>query len=251
MDAVLSFLALVLMEIALGIDNVVFVSILINKLPAEMQKRARRIWMLAGIGIRVVLLYAIFLLIDVLHATLFTLDLGTFTHAVSGKHIIMFVGGIFLIAKATLEIHEKLESPDHESKTGPKGTFFKIMTQVLVIDLVFSLDSIITAVGLAGENLWIMLSSVVLAMAGMFFFARPIGVFVFKHPTLKVLALAFLLLIGIVLVADGLGQHISKAYIYFAMAFSLGVEVLNLQIARRRKPLELNMPVLQEESGGH
>ena len=249
-ELIISLVFLIAMEVALGIDNVIFVSILAGKLPPADQKRARRYWMLIGIVLRIGLLASITALIRVLKQPLFDLSVGAlnYHHAVTGKHLILFLGGLFLLAKSVLEIHEKLETGGHESTSAkPKSQKFSaILLEIVLIDLVFSIDSIVTAIGMINpedqKGIYVMSSAVVLAMVGMFAFARPIGEFVFKHPTFKMLALSFLLLIGVLLVAEGLGQHISKAYIYFAMVFSILVELLNMRIRQKAEAIKINLP---------
>lgn len=249
-ELVISFIFLVAMEVALGIDNVIFVSILAGKLPKEEQGKARRWWMVAGIALRVALLAGITVLIKYLQQPLFTLDIEAlgYHNDFTGKHFIMLAGGLFLLIKAVLEIHEKLEI-DHEGKKkvkSEKKKFSQVISQIILIDLVFSIDSIVTAIGMVSPEkeggIFAMSAAVVIAMVGMFVFARRIGEFVFKHPTFKMLALSFLLLIGVLLVAEGVGQHISKSYVYFAMLFSIGVELLNMRIRRKSESVRLNLP---------
>jgi predicted tellurium resistance membrane protein TerC len=251
LEVIISLVFLIAMEVALGIDNVIFVSILAGKLPQEEQRKARRYWMVLGIALRVLLLSLITILIQLLKQPLFSLDLGfiNYHHAVTGKHLILFVGGLFLLIKAVLEIHEKLETGGHESDasgTKVRANFRSILIQIVVIDLVFSIDSIVTAIGMIdpenANGIYVMSAAVIIAMVGMFAFARPIGEFVFKHPTFKMLALSFLLLIGIMLVAEGLGQHVSKAYIYFAMIFSILVEMINMRVRLKSEAIKLNLP---------
>ncbi len=238
-----SLLALFTMEVALGIDNVIFVSIIAGKLPQSMQGRVRRTWMILGILLRVALLAMLVYLVKALSTPLFSVDLLELHHEVTGKHLILFAGGLFLLYKAVHEIHEKLEGSDEgpEQVSAAKG-FLSVMVQIMVVDLVFSVDSLVTAIGMSNK-LWVMVAAVVGAMTIMFVFARRIGSFVMRHPTFKMLALCFLLLIGVLLVAEGIGQHISKGYVYFAMAFSLGVELLNLRMrTQKATPVKLHMP---------
>jgi predicted tellurium resistance membrane protein TerC len=228
---------LLLLEIVLGIDNVVFISILAGKLPADQRKRARIVGLSLALITRLLLLLTISWIMR-LTAPLFT-ALG---RNVSGRDLILIAGGLFLIAKSTHEMHGRLEGDDHQSDSGSGATFGGIVAQILVLDVVFSLDSVITAVGMVDE-LAIMITAVVLAVLFMLAFSGIVSTFVDRHPTVKMLALAFLLLIGVVLVADGLGQHFSKGYIYFAMAFSLFVEILNLRArAKRGAPVKLHQP---------
>jgi predicted tellurium resistance membrane protein TerC len=224
---------LTLMEIVLGIDNVIFISILAGKLPGEQQKRARFTGLTLAMFMRIALLASIAWMVR-LTAPLFSV-VG---HEISGRDIILIVGGLFLIAKSTHEIHQKLEGEVGESERRVSATFRSVIIQILLLDIVFSLDSVITAVGMVDE-IAVMVVAVVIAVGFMMLFSGPISRFVDAHPTVKILALSFLLLIGVVLVADGLGQHVSKGYIYFAMGFSVFVEAINLRI-RRAKPVQLH-----------
>jgi predicted tellurium resistance membrane protein TerC len=221
---ILALVTLTFLEIILGVDNVIFISILSSRLPGEMQKRARRVGLLAAMAMRILLLLSIAWIIR-LTAPLFTV-LG---QDMSGRDLILIIGGMFLLGKATVEIHERVEgeSPHKPTRTAP--SFGSVITQIMLLDIVFSLDSVITAVGMA-EDLAVMVTAVVLAVAIMMFSAEPISDFVSRHPTVKVLALSFLLLIGISLIGDGLGMHIPKGYIYFAMGFSVFVEMINLRV---------------------
>jgi predicted tellurium resistance membrane protein TerC len=228
-EAFIAFLTLTALEIVLGIDNIVFIAILVQRLPESIRERARRIGLLAAMGMRILLLLSIAWIMR-LTTPLF----AVFSHEVSARDLILIVGGLFLIGKATLEIHDKLETPgEKEGKSAGKAavSFGSIISQIMVLDIVFSLDSVITAVGMA-RHIAIMIAAVVVAVGVMMLFARAVSNFIERHPTLKMLALSFLLLIGVVLVAEGLGKHIEKEYIYFAMAFSLGVELLNLRVLR-------------------
>jgi predicted tellurium resistance membrane protein TerC len=230
-DALVALLTLTAMEIVLGIDNVVFIAILVAKLPASQQAGARRLGLVLALVIRVGLLFTISWIMG-LTAPLFTV----LAQRVSGRDLILLGGGLFLIAKATLEIYEKVESTEHH-EAAPRGRsgYWSVIAQILVLDIVFSLDSVITAVGMA-DQVSVMVVAMVLAMLVMLGSAGPIGGFVERHPSVKILALAFLILIGVMLVAEGLGTHVSKGYVYFAMAFSLGVEVLNMRYRRRGRP---------------
>lgn len=237
-DALMALLTLTVMEIVLGIDNIVFISILSGKLPEEQRARARVLGLGAAMISRIALLFAISWVIG-LTAPLFTVFDFTF----SGRDLILLGGGLFLLYKATTEIHHRLEGEQaHENQNGRVATFGGVLLQILVLDLVFSLDSVITAVGMA-DQLWVMITAVVVSVGVMMLGATSISEFVEAHPTVKMLALSFLLLIGVSLVAEGLGQHIPKGYIYFAMAFSVLVEVLNLRVAalknRKRDPVKL------------
>lgn len=231
-DNAIALLTLTALEIVLGIDNIVFIAILTGKLPKEQSTKARNIGLLLAMGMRILLLLTLSWVMS-LKAALFTLgdigfsgDLASF--GLSGKDLILIAGGTFLIAKATTEIHGKIEGGhDHHAKGPRAATFASVIAQILVIDLVFSLDSVITAVGMA-QDIRVMVAAVVIAVLVMLVAAGPVSRFVERHPTVKMLALSFLLLIGVLLVADGFHQHIPKGYIYFAMAFSLLVEFLNL-----------------------
>jgi len=242
-DTYVSLLTLTLMEIVLGIDNIVFISILTAKLPPEQQPKARRLGLSLALIFRLALLFAISWVMGLTEPLFEIAGLG-----LSGRHLILLLGGLFLVGKATHEIHEKLEG---EATTGEapagRGAFGWVLVQILALDIVFSLDSVITAVGMA-QHVSIMVVAMVVAVGVMLAFARAIGDFVNRHPTMKILALSFLLLIGVMLVAEGLGQHISKGYIYFAMAFSLGVEILNLRMRKHRNPVSLRRR-FEEEPG--
>jgi len=226
----IALVTLTTLELVLGIDNIVFITILAGKLPAGQRERARRLGLIGAMAMRVVLLFALAWLVG-LTAPLFTV-LG---EAISGRDLILLVGGLFLIAKATWEIHQKLEGDETHVSAAAAPSFAAVIAQIMVLDMVFSLDSVITAVGMVKE-IWIMVTAVVIAIGLMMVFARPIGDFVDRHPTVKMLALSFLLLIGTALVADGLDLHIPKGYLYFAMGFSVMVEMLNLRLRRRRRP---------------
>ncbi len=221
---------LTVLEIVLGIDNIVFISILSSKLPAGDQRRARRIGLLLAMGTRIGLLLTLSWVIG-LTAPLFSV-VG---EEISGRDLILLLGGLFLLAKSTHEIHGKLEGEAGHASARVSPTFSSVIVQILLLDIVFSLDSVITAVGMVDE-VWIMIVAVVIAVAFMIFFAEPISSFVERHPTVKMLALSFLLLIGVALIAEGLDQHIPKGYIYFAMAFSVGVEMLNLRLRKTTVP---------------
>ena len=234
-DTYVSLLTLTAMEIVLGIDNIVFISILTGKLPAGQQPLARRLGLSVALVLRLALLFAITWVMG-LTAPLFTL-VGT---AFSGRDLILFGGGLFLVAKATHEIYDKLEVAHEEHRgSGGAAAFGLILVQILALDVVFSLDSVITAVGMA-QHLFVMVIAMVAAVGVMLVFAQRIGDFINRHPSMKILALSFLLLIGVMLVAEGMGQPIGKGYIYFAMAFSLGVEVLNMRLRRKAAPVTLH-----------
>ena len=233
-EALIALATLTILEIVLGVDNVIFISILSSKLPKEQQKRARRIGLIAAMGMRLVLLAAIAWI-----ARLTTPLFELFGQGFSGRDLILVGGGLFLLAKSTYEIHDKLEGETHGSGRAA-ASFASVIGQVMLLDLVFSLDSVITAIGMA-DDLWVMMAAVVLAVLVMLVAAEPISKVVEEHPTLKILALSFLLLIGLSLLAEGFGQHISKGYIYFAMGFSVMVEMINLRVrgTSAHAPVEL------------
>jgi predicted tellurium resistance membrane protein TerC len=245
--ALTSLLALVFMEILLGIDNVIFVSIVLGRLQSEEdKKKASRIWMIVGISVRILLLFSLAQLIE-RTGKLFTI----FEHEVSLKDLITLGGGLFLLISTTLEIHNKLEGedPNEVAKNQKSNTLRSIIGQIVVIDIVFSFDGIITAIGMVENDLFIVrIIAVLIAMAFMFIFAPRISAFIHKHPTFKMLALSFLILIAVLLVVEGI--HVEKitiphGYIYFAMAFSFGVEILNMQIRKKQKPVQLREPHLE------
>jgi predicted tellurium resistance membrane protein TerC len=232
-ELLIALVTLTVLEIVLGVDNVIFISILSGKLPVGQQRRARRVGLLAAMLMRLALLWSI-----VWISRLTEPLIEMFGFEVSGRDLILIGGGLFLLAKATYEIHDKLEGAEHEAGRAA-ASFMSVIVQVMVLDIVFSLDSVITAVGMAND-LRVMVAAVVLAVVVMLAAAEPISAVVERHPTIKILALSFLLLIGISLVADGLGQHISKGYIYFAMGFSVFVEALNIRMRGRREPVQLH-----------
>ncbi|WEK37568.1 MAG: TerC family protein [Candidatus Pseudobacter hemicellulosilyticus] len=252
-DALISLLTLTTLEVVLGIDNVIFVSILMGRLNKQEQLKARRIWMIAGIAARVALLLAIGWLVNNGNRELFGFDFRGEHHAFNLRNVIMFVGGLFLLYKTVKEIHHKLEGDEETiNPKAAKSSFGAIIGQIILIDMVFSFDSIITAVGLA-KIVSVMIIAVIIAMIVMFFFADKISGFIHQHPTLKMLALAFLLMVGFSLFFEGLEpihhSHIDKGYIYVSMAFSFGVEMLNMWMrkkAKKQKPVELREPVLKE-----
>jgi len=229
----IALLTLTVLEIVLGIDNIIFISILAGKLPAGEQPRARTVGLTLAMVTRILLLLS---LTSILRFTqpLFTL-LG---HPFSGRDLILLAGGLFLIWKSTREIHEKLEGEEGRENVRAGATFGSVIVQIALLDIVFSLDSVITAVGMA-RQVGVMIAAIVLAVLVMLVAAGPISDFVHRHPTLRMLALSFLLLIGVTLIADGLGQHIPKGYVYFAMGFSVFVESLNLRLARSAPPVHL------------
>lgn len=240
-EAWISLLTLSLLEIVLGIDNIVFISIVAARLPKERQDEARKI----GLGLALVLrigLLSIISWIAGLIEPLFTV----FSLAISGRDLVLIIGGLFLMAKSTMEIHEKLEGEPEEKVAKVYPSFWGVIVQILILDLVFSLDSVITAIGLA-KDLVIMVIAVIIAMSVMFVFAKTVSDFVHKHPTMKMLALAFLLMIGLLLFVEGFHVHVEKGYVYFAMAFSLTVEFLNLKLRKKTVPVQLNEPTLPEQ----
>ena len=231
----IAFGTLTMLEIVLGIDNIIFISILAGKLPPEQQARARFVGLALAMVMRVLLLLTLAWIIR-LTAPLFTV-LG---HEISGRDLILIGGGLFLVGKSTYEIHDKLEGEHGEKSARVPPSFGAVIFQILLLDMVFSLDSVITAVGMVDE-VAVMIAAVVVAVGFMMVFAGPISRFVERHPTVKMLALSFLLLIGVTLMADGFGQHISKGYIYFAMAFSVLVELLNLRLRKvSEEPVQLH-----------
>jgi len=227
-DTLVSLLTLTVMEIVLGIDNIVFISILAGKLPLAQQAMARRLGLALALVFRLALLFAISWVMG-LTADLFTV-MG---HPFSGRDLILLGGGLFLVGKATHEIYDKLEVAHERKGTGGAAAFGLILAQILLLDIVFSLDSVITAVGMA-KHVFVMVIAMVVAVGVMLAFASRIGDFVNRHPSMKILALSFLLLIGVMLIAEGMGQHVGKGYIYFAMAFSLSIELLNMRLRRKK-----------------
>jgi len=237
----IAFLTLVVLELVLGVDNIIFISILTGKLPPEQQEKGRVVGLSLAVISRILLLLSLSWVIG-LTEPLF----NVFKFQVSGRDIILILGGLFLLAKATHEIHQKLEGEEGHASARVKPSFTSVILQILVLDVVFSLDSVITAVGMVDE-LWIMVVAVIVAIGVMIFSSGPIAGFVERHPTIKMLALSFLLLIGFTLIVEGLHQHIPKGYIYFAMGFSIFVELLNLRLRKRAaQPVKLNEPYVAE-----
>ncbi|HJQ52322.1 MAG TPA: TerC family protein [Gemmatimonadaceae bacterium] len=231
----LSLVTLTVMEIVLGIDNVVFISILVDKLPGNQQGRARKLGLSLALILRLALLFAITWVMGLTEPLISAIG-----REFSGRDLILLGGGLFLIAKATREIHENLEVAEHPRKVpSGRGAFGFILVQILLLDVVFSLDSVITAVGMA-RHIAVMVIAMVAAVGVMLAFSGNIATFVNRHPSMKMLALSFLLLIGVVLVADGMGQHVGKGYIYFAMAFSFGVELLNMRVRGKSAPVHMH-----------
>jgi predicted tellurium resistance membrane protein TerC len=235
----IAFGTLLALEIVLGIDNVVFISILAGKLPANQQGKARYLGLAVAMVTRIILLFSISWMVR-LTAPLFTV----FGMEISGRDLILIVGGLFLIAKSTHEIHQKLEGAEGHASARVAPTFAGVIVQILLLDVVFSLDSVITAVGMV-DQVGIMVAAVVVAVIVMIGFAGAIGRFVERHPTVKMLALSFLLLIGMTLMAEGFDQHISKGYIYSAMAFSVFVEFLNLRVKKAPAPVKFHEPYVE------
>jgi predicted tellurium resistance membrane protein TerC len=254
-ESAIALFTLTALEIVLGIDNVVFIAILANKLPENQRKKARQVGLFLAMFIRILLLLAIGYVVHNLTRALFEIPKFWTTaagdvHGVSGRDLIILIGGLFLIGKATFEIHDKLEGDEHHGGKLPSAASFgAIIVQILLLDIVFSLDSVITAVGMA-DHVPIMIAAVVIAVVVMLVFAGAIGAFVERHPTMKMLALSFLLLIGVMLVVEGMQGHIPKGYIYFAMAFSLIVELLNMKIRKKKDPVHLHQTYVKTEAAG-
>jgi predicted tellurium resistance membrane protein TerC len=232
-NAWIALATLTALEIVLGVDNVIFISILAGKLPKEQQGRARRLGLLAAMGMRILLLFSL-AWIAKLTDPLFTV----LKEAISGRDLILIVGGLFLLAKSTREIHLRMEGEEGEASAKVYPSFASVIVQIMLLDIVFSLDSVITAVGMA-DHLPVMVTAVIVSVLFMMAFAKPVSDFVEKHPTVKILALSFLLLIGVSLIAEGLDHHIPKGYIYFSMAFSVFVEMINLRVRGKREPVHL------------
>ncbi|MGY2131206.1 TerC family protein [Hymenobacter sp. HD11105] len=235
----ISLLTLTFMEVVLGIDNIIFISIIVNRLPADQQGRGRTMGLMLALLFRIALLLSITWIVS-LKEPLFTINLPFLAadHGVSGRDLILFAGGLFLLAKSTTEIHTKLQGEEESHVTGQYSSFMRVIIQIILIDIVFSFDSILTAVGLV-DNVLVMIIAVIIAMGIMLAFAKVIGDFVNKNPTVKMLALSFLIMIGIMLVMEAFHQEIPKGYVYFAMFFSLGVEMLNLRLRKKAPPVEL------------
>ena len=239
----LSFVTLTILEIVLGIDNIIFLSILASRLPKEQQPRARVLGLGFAMLTRIALLFSITWLIG-LTAPLFTIAL--LEQEISGRDLILFAGGLFLLAKSVSEIHTSLEGTEQERQVSAKTSFMLVIVQIGILDIVFSLDSVFTAVGLA-QHVEIMVAAIVIAVGVMMFMAGPINEFIDRHPTIKILALSFLILVGVALIADAFDVHIPKGYLYFAMAFSVCVEMINIRMRRRARPVELRGPHMPRE----
>ena len=238
----IAFVTLVALELILGVDNVIFISILAGKLPADQQQRGRRTGLALAVISRILLLFSLSWIIGLTEPLFSVLKFE-----ISGRDIVLFLGGLFLLGKATNEIHQKLEGVEGHASARVKPTFVSVMVQVILLDVVFSLDSVITAVGMV-DQLPVMIAAVIVAAGGMIVSAGLIGDFVDRHPTVKMLALSFLLLIGFTLVVESLHQHIPKGYIYFAMGFSIFVEMLNLRLRQVRVPVELHKSYVDNAS---
>lgn len=229
-----AFLTLTALELVLGIDNIIFISILVDKLPKAQQETARRIGLFLAMFMRIGLLLVLSWIVGLTEPVLTILGYG-----ISGRDLILITGGLFLIWKSTGEVHQLLEGEEGEASSRVAASFIGVIAQIMVIDLVFSLDSIITAVGMVSQ-VGVMIAAVVASVGLMMMFARPIGEFVSDHPTIKMLALSFLIVVGVVLIADGFGHHVPKGYIYFAMAFSVTVEMLNIRLRKKHgAPVDL------------
>jgi predicted tellurium resistance membrane protein TerC len=233
---------LTFLEVVLGVDNIIFISILSGKLPEHQQARARRLGLLGAMLTRIALLFSLAWIIK-LTAPWFTV----WGQEISGRDLILILGGLFLIGKSTYEIHDKLEGEEGHASRKVAATFTSVIIQIMLLDLVFSLDSVITAVGMV-DVLWVMVTAVIIAVAIMMLSAEPISAFVHKHPTVKMLALSFLLLIGLSLLMEGFDQHIPKGYIYFAMGFSVFVEMINLRLRKAPEPVHLKDRYAEENA---
>jgi predicted tellurium resistance membrane protein TerC len=238
----IALVTLTVLEIVLGVDNIIFISILSGKLPQTQQEKARRLGLLLAMLMRIGLLFSIAWVTRLTQPLFAVVD-----HNVSGRDLVLILGGLFLLAKSTHEIHGNLEGEGDHGTARAVSSLASVITQIMLLDIVFSLDSVITAIGMA-EHLSVMVIAVIAAVAVMMVAARPIGEFVERHPTVKMLALSFLLLIGLSLILDGVGQHVSKGYIYFAMGFSVFVELINLRVRKHAKPVHLRRRFTEAES---
>jgi predicted tellurium resistance membrane protein TerC len=232
-ENLIALATLTFLEIVLGVDNIIFISILSGKLPPAQQPRARRLGLIGAMATRILLLMSLAWIVK-LTRPLFSM-IG---HEISGRDLILILGGLFLLAKSTFEIHDRLEGEEGHASRGVSASFVSVIVQIMLLDIVFSLDSVITAVGMV-DALWIMIAAVIISVAIMMLAAAPISDFVHRHPTVKVLALSFLLLIGLSLLLEGFEQHIPKGYIYFAMGFSVFVEMINLRVRAKAAPVHL------------
>jgi predicted tellurium resistance membrane protein TerC len=238
----IALLTLTVLEIVLGVDNIIFISILSGRLPQAQQEKARRLGLLLAMLMRIGLLFSIAWVTRLTQPLFAVVD-----HNVSGRDLVLILGGLFLLAKSTHEIHSNLEGEGDHGSARAVSSMASVITQIMLLDIVFSLDSVITAIGMA-EHLSVMVIAVIAAVAVMMVAARPIGEFVERHPTVKMLALSFLLLIGLSLILDGVGQHVSKGYIYFAMGFSVFVELINLRVRKHAEPVHLRRRFTEAES---
>lgn len=237
----IAFFTLTALELVLGIDNIIFISILVDKLPKEKQEIARKIGLFLAMFMRIALLLVLSWIVGLTEPVL-----TLFGYGISGRDIILILGGLFLIWKSTGEVHQLLEGEEGSESAKVASSFAGVIAQIIVIDLVFSLDSIITAVGMVSQ-VGVMIAAVIASVGLMMVFAKSIGDFVSNHPTIKMLALSFLVVVGVVLIADGFGHHVPKGYIYFAMAFSVGVEMLNIRMRKKTvKPVDLREPYVRE-----
>jgi len=239
-EILIALATLTFLEIVLGIDNIIFISILSGKLPARQQARARRIGLLLAMGTRILLLFSL-AWISKLTAPLF----GVLGHDISGRDLILILGGLFLLGKSTHEIHDRLEGEEGHGSAKAAASFASVLVQIALLDIVFSLDSVITAVGMV-DHVSVMIVAVIVSVIIMMVAAEPISQFVHRHPTVKMLALSFLLLIGMSLLMEGFDQHIPKGYIYFAMGFSVFVEMINLRLRKKSEPVHLREAYVAE-----
>jgi len=240
-EAWIALLTLTTLEIVLGIDNIIFVAILADRVKPELRAKARKVGLTLAVGMRIVLLSSIVWIMRLTEPLFSVLD-----RSVTGRDLILIVGGVFLLFKSTREIHHKLEGDEYQREAlGMSDSFASVIVQIGLLDIVFSLDSVITAVGVA-DDLAVMITAVIFAGVFMIAAASPVSAFVSRHPTVKMLALSFLLLIGMTLIAEGMGQHISKGYVYFVMGFSIFVEMLNLRVKAKKPPVHLHGPTLAE-----
>lgn len=239
-EGIVSLLTLTFLEIVLGIDNIIFISITAGRLPASDQKKARNLGIMLALAVRIALLFGVSWIIGLKEPFI---SFGDFD--LSFRDLILIIGGLFLLAKSTSEIHGKLEGEEEGVHQSKATTLRKAIIQIILLDVVFSLDSILTAVGLV-ENVLIIVIAILISLGVMLIFAKKISDFIHNHPAMKLLAISFLMMIGLVLVIEGLHVHVPKGYIYFAMAFALGVEILNMKIRKKSKPVELKQPESHE-----